>query len=241
MDVYNSTNKIYELTGNIINDDLESNEYFNIEKISQEHSPTSMEYYGVVELGLMCFYFINYSLFSIKCDEREQLKDRISITGTKIYEYYLGKVIGNIVSLYITIVSAYIILRYIFGINYGEYIGIMPIGLFIFVCIAVSIGTLIGVLVKDESKADSILMSVVIPILSFLGGGYIALGDELGIIGNLITRISPLRTFSKGVLGIIYGDSYINFVIWVLGGAAVFIIINLVTIFLARRKEEVYE
>lgn len=241
VEVYNSTISIYRLTGNITADNVDSGEYFEYQKISEKHSPSSMEYYGVAELGLMSFYFITYALFSMKNDERKQIKDRIRITGIKTYKYYLGKVIGNIGCCYFTILSAYLVLRYILQVNYGSYLGVLPIALLVFVTIAVSIGTLIGVLVKDEGKADTILMSVVIPVLSFLGGGYIVLDDDLGLIGNFITRISPLRTFNKGVLGVIYGESYSNFIIWILGGLAVAIIINIIIILASKRKEGLYE
>lgn len=221
--------------------DMDNNKYFQLQKISAKHSPSSMEYYGVAELGLMSFYYITYALFSMKNDERKQIKDRISITGIKTYKYYLGKVIGNVVCCYLTILSAYLLLRYILGVNYGDYIGVMPVALLVFVIISVSIGTLISVLVKDEGKADTILMSIVIPVLSFLGGGYIVLDDDLGFVGNFITRISPFRTFNKGVLGVIYGNSWSNFLIWILGGLAVSSVMNMIIILVAKRREGLYE
>ena len=51
-----------------------SNNYIEEEEITVNESPSSMNYYGVAEIGLMIFFFINYPLERIRNQRKSSLK-----------------------------------------------------------------------------------------------------------------------------------------------------------------------
>jgi len=75
----NSTMKVYKINpekaSKIIN--IEDKDYIEEEKVKVSESPSAMNYYGVAEIGLMIFYFINYPFDTIKHQRKYSLKDRI--------------------------------------------------------------------------------------------------------------------------------------------------------------------
>ena len=115
----------------------------------------------------------------------------------------------------------------------------MPISLLVFVLLIDAIGLMTGTIFKDTDKADVIINSAVIPFLCLMGGGYVALDNDLGTVGNIITKISPLRSFNLGVFNYVYGGSTVEFRNWIIGAVAVTIIILAIVQVKSRWEEKV--
>ena len=79
-----------------------SNNYIEEEEIAVNESPSSMNYYGVAEIGLMIFFFINYPLERIRNQRKSSLKDRIFLSGLSTTKYYLSLFMGFYIFLYIS-------------------------------------------------------------------------------------------------------------------------------------------
>lgn len=226
-----------QLAGKILTSkSIDSNSYFTLEKISKEKTPTALGYYGIAELGLMIFYFVSTPMYHLDRERKNKIKDRINLTGISDRKYYLGSFIGYSIVCYISILISYLVLKFIIGVDYGENILILPLAFLPFVLLVISTGVLFSIIFKEIHKANAILDSVIIPVLCFLGGGYVAFNELSGIL-NILSNISPLRWFNKGILNYIYGGNSVYLNNWLLLGSIISFILIIVISILSSMEE----
>ena len=243
-DRYNAITEVYTINpdkaSEIINYDNNIN-FIEEENIPYEQSPNSMDYYGVAEIGLMLFYFINYPLFNIKQDKKNNIKDRVKLSGTSAAKYYLSSFIGFFIFSYGVSLITYILSYIIFDVNYGDNLLVLPLAMIPFLIIVNGLGTIISMISDDDKVSAAILQNIIIPVLCFLGGGYIALYGEMKGIFNLITKISPLRWFNSSVFRYIYsGDSSI-LQKWLIFGGIALVVIVIVIQLISIKEDRGYE
>lgn len=217
------------------------NSYVEEENINLEETPSAMDYYGVSEIGLIIFYFIMTPFSVIKEQRKDSLKDRINLSGVSTSKYYLSSFIGFFLYSFGTSMITYLISNFIFNINYGDNLLILPLAAAPFLIIVNGIGIIIPMIFKEEEISMSLIQNIIIPILSFLGGGYIALYGDLDGILNFITKISPLRWFNMSVFRYIYsGDSSI-LIRWLQIGLISLIFIILLICIVGERSDRINE
>lgn len=204
---------------------IEKNEILDVKTIASTKSPSSMDYYGVAEIGLMIFYYFSMPIYYMKEERKRNIKDRILLSGISNRKYYFASFIGYSVFAFSTTTLAYLISKFILGINYGNNILILPIAALPFITLVISLGMFLSIVLKDEDRGEIIGSSVVIPILCFLGGGYIALGDDVNVLFNIVTKISPLRWFNNGLFRYIYNGDSSMLITWVIIGSLATIIL----------------
>ncbi len=120
----------------------------------------------------------------------------------------------------IYILVSYLVLKFIVAVDYGQNFFVVPLALLPFVLLVIAAGVLLSIIFKENHRVDAILNSLIIPVLCFLGGGYAAFYELSGLF-NILTNISPLRWFNKGILNYIYdgNSAYLNN--WLLLGSIV--------------------
>lgn len=234
-DKYNAITEVYNINPEKAEEIINNNEGFiEEENIPYEQSPSSMDYYGVAEIGLMLFYFINYPLFSIRQDKRNKIKDRVRLSGISSAKYYLSSFIGYFLFSYGTSLITYILSSIIYDVNYGDNLLVLPLAIIPFLIIVNGLGTIIPMLSEDDKVFPTILQNIIIPVLTFLGGGYVAIDGEMKGLFNIITKISPLRWFNSSIFRYIYSGDNSVLKNWLLFGGitlvAVIIIIELLSI-----------
>ncbi|MGG7057328.1 ABC transporter permease [Clostridium nigeriense] len=216
----------------------ENNENFiEEENIPYDQSPSSMDYYGVAEIGLMMFYFINYPLFNLKQDKRKNIKDRIKLSGISTPRYYLSSFIGFFIFSYGVSLITYILSKILFNVNYGDNLLIMPLAMIPFLILVNGLGTMMPMIFKDDKVSVTILQNIIIPVLCFLGGGYIAIYGEMDGIFNLVTKISPLRWFNSSIFRYIYSGDKSLLISWLIFGVIALVVI-LILIYIITRRED---
>lgn len=238
-DRYNAITEVYTINSlkakEIIGYDIE--DFIEVNNISYEKSPSSMDYYGVAEIGLMLFYFVNYPLFTLSENKRSNIKDRVKISGLSTAKYYLLSFIGFFIFSFGASLVTYILSNILFNINYGDNVLIVPLAMIPFLILVNGLGTIIPIIFESDKTSRVILQNVVIPVLCFLGGGYIALYGEMDGIFNILTKISPLRWFNSSVFRYIYSDDKSLLINWFIFGIISLILI-VIMIYLITRKED---
>ncbi|VYT90249.1 ABC transporter permease [Clostridium tertium] len=239
-DRYNAVTEVYEINpmkaGEIINSN-EDTSFIKSDDIPYEKTPNSMDYYGVAEIGLMMFYFISYPLYFLKEDKLNNIKDRIKLSGLSLNKYYLSSFIGFFIFSYCVALINYILSNILFDINYGDNLLIMPLAMIPFLIIVNGIGVLIEIILKDDKVANTLVQNIIIPALTFLGGGYIAIYGEIDGLFNLITEISPLRWFNRSIFRSIYSNDNSLLVNWMIFGIVVLVILIILIFFISKREE----
>ena len=235
---YNMATTIYSITnGEVIEvKPMEVKELFEVENIDGEKSPSSIDYYGVAEMGLMIFYYFSVPFWLMTEEKRGNIKDRMYITGLSKSKYYIGSFIGYVSISYIAVLGTYLLSKLIFNVNYGKNIFIVPLAILPFISMIIALGVLLMLVCKKYETANSIGSYVIIPALSFLGGGYIVI-NEGGKLFDIFRSISPLKWFNEAIFSYIYGGSFDLLIKWIVGGLALTLLMLVIIVFLARREE----
>ena len=235
---YNMATAIYSITnGEVIEvKPMEVKELFEVENIDGEKSPSSIDYYGVAEMGLMIFYYFSVPFWLMTEEKRGNIKDRMYITGLSKSKYYIGSFIGYVSISYIAVLGTYLLSKLIFNVNYGKNIFIVPLAILPFISMIIALGVLLMLVCKKYETANSIGSYVIIPALSFLGGGYIVI-NEGGKLFDIFRSISPLKWFNEAIFSYIYGGSFDLLIKWIVGGLALTLLMLVIIVFLARREE----
>lgn len=239
-DRYNAITEVYTINPLKAEEIINSDNTFNFieeENIPYEQSPSSMDYYGVAEIGLMLFYFVSYPLFNLKHDKKNNIKDRIKLSGISTSKYYLASFIGFFIFSYGVSLITYILSNILFDVNYGNNLLIMPLAMIPFLIIVNSLGTIIPIISSDDKVAVTILQNIVIPVLCFLGGGYMAIYGDMKGIFNIITKISPLRWFNNSIFRYIYSNDNSLLINWLTFGG-ITLVVTVIIIYLITRRED---
>ena len=239
-DRYNAITEVYTinpLKAEEINNSDNTFNFIEEENIPYEQSPSSMDYYGVAEIGLMLFYFVSYPLFNLKHDKKNNIKDRIKLSGISTSKYYLASFIGFFIFSYGVSLITYILSNILFDVNYGNNLLIMPLAMIPFLIIVNALGTIIPIISSDDKVAVTILQNIVIPVLCFLGGGYMAMYGDMKGIFNIITKISPLRWFNNSIFRYIYSNDNSLLIDWLTFGG-ITLVVTVIIIYLITRRED---
>jgi len=209
-----------------------------IEKIK---TPSSMDYYGVAEIGLIVFYFIFYPIETLRGDTKIKIKDRIIGSGISNFKYYFAQFLGMSIYSYISILISYAICNLIFDINYGG-IYLLPLAMIPYIIVINGIGTILGIIALKLENLSSLIQTAIIPVLVMLGGGYIAMSytDTESILSKL-AYISPLTWFNKSMFRAIYLDDFILLKLWMLIGVGSLALVVLILYYLGKRSDDNYE
>ena len=209
--------------------------------IAKSKTPNSMDYYGVAEIGLIIFYFILYAMEGNRIDTKSKIKDRIIGSGISNFKYYLSQFIGMNIYSYGSLLITYSICRLLLGINYGPIL-LLPLSIIPFLIIINGIGTILGITSINMESISSIVQTVLIPLLTMLGGGYVAISymDNNSIFSK-IGYISPLTWFNKSIFKAIYLDDFGMLKMWLLIGLIALMIVVLILYYLGRRSDANYE
>lgn len=239
---FNAITEVYKINDenaiNIINDKLEE-DYINVEKVEKTQSPTSFDYYGIAELTLMSMYILFFSLYGIQRDDRLSVKDRILLTKFSIEKYYLANIIGNFMLSIIITLPGYLFSIFVLKTNWGNNLIISFLILLSLNLMVVTMGTFLGVIFKDNGNASAFIDRVIFPVMSFLGGSYLAFPDKLPTVMQIATNISPLRWINRGFFRMIYlHDNSIITISVALNLGITIIALILLTVFVKKESVE---
>lgn len=238
---YNLVSQIIEVNPNsideIMNKDIK-NDYVKIVSIDEKKQARAIDYYGITMLTLIIMYSVNAGIFSIQGEQTIKTGDRIIGTPINKYKVFLGKVLGAFAVTAIQISIVILFSTKILGVNWGNDIVTILIIIITQIIMCISIGVGIGFLVSSQEVGNGII-SAIIPLLVFLGGGYYPLERIGSDLLFKISIISPIRWINDSIFNVIYLNDY-KYV----SSTVVFnIVISFVFLLLAnmkyRRREEI--
>ncbi|MFY9568648.1 MAG: ABC transporter permease, partial [Acetivibrionales bacterium] len=122
------------------------------------------------------------------------------------YQYLTGKILG---SIFVTIVQGFIVLMFsklVLKAYWGEDLLTVAVLVITYSVMAVSLGAALAFVLRSGEAANG-LLNTIIPILVFLGGGYVpvyVMGDSF----SKLSVISPVRWINSALLNLIYDGNY---------------------------------
>ncbi len=176
--------------------------------LNRTQSPRALDYYAITMLTLIIMYSSSSAISTVVEEKRNRTLYRIFAAPVKNYEILVSKVGGVIIATLLQAIVVFLFGKLFLGANWGN--NLFPVFLVILaeIIMMVSVGIGCGYLFKSHETAFA-LMQTLIPIMVFLGGGYVNL-DLVGVGGVLSTLsyISPIKWVNQTILNIIYANDY---------------------------------
>lgn len=183
-------------------------DYTEVKEIDLGRTIGSFDYYAIVEITMMVLYGSLFTLYSFVEGRKGGRAQRLTQTGNSKLFYAGGMITSKFIVVIITLIPSFIYSKYALKVYWGgDYLSIAAI-LLSLNFFAVALGAVIGELFEDEKVSSMMLNSVVMPVLTFLGGGYIYIGEDVNKFLDIATKISPLRWVNRSIVNIIYSGNY---------------------------------
>lgn len=167
--------------------------------------PRAIDYYAVTMLVMILMYGTQYGCHGIGEDYLENKGKRIKTTPIKSYEQFIGITLGHVFTVMCQSVVLILFTKYAYKANWGGNMpGILLIS-FTLSVLAIALGMMLSVLLKDRMKASAVL-SLIVPIMTFIAGGYAPLNAGSSAFAKIM-YISPSYLAQTALFNTIYGQS----------------------------------
>lgn len=201
--------------------------YVRIRSLDPKRQPGSTDYYAITMLTLIMLYSSLTGFWGIRGEVEQKTAPRILCSPVRSFELLTGKVIGCI---FVTIAQGLVVVlfsKWVLNAYWGQ--DILPVTLLVltYAIMTVSLGVVLAFLIRSSDAASGIL-NTLIPLMVFLGGGYVPLSVMNGFIGKL-AQISPVYWINTALFKIIYERDYSGIPASIainLGAAILFIVIS---------------
>lgn len=211
--------------------------YIKTNKIELGRQLTSYGYYGIVEITMMFLYGSLFGFFSIYHGRRMRIEGRVFSTGVTKIEYVLCKFASNFIITIITLIPAFLFSIFVMKTYWGDDPLALGAILLSFNVFCSALGVSFGYFFNDDNLGQLILNSIIIPALTFLGGGYMYIGQNTTGVFDFVTKLSPVRWVNRSIINIAYDNNYAMFKQAVIINLALGGLLLLSAVFL--KKEEV--
>ena len=167
--------------------------------------PVSTDYYSTL-VDTYNAVFITYGFGGLERNRAKNRRSQDIVQPCISIELLTGKVIGCI---FVTVLQGLVVVlfsRWVLNAYWGQ--DILPVALLLltYAFMTVSIGVALAFLIRSSDAASGIL-NTLIPVLVFLGGGYVPLSVMNGFIAK-IAQISPVYWINSALFKIIYDRDY---------------------------------
>ncbi len=180
--------------------------HVSLRSLDRKRQPGSTDYYAITMLTLILLYSSLTGFWNIRGEIEEKTAARILCAPTTNYQLLAGKVLGDIL---ITILQGLVVVlfsKFVLKAYWGEDMFTVAVLIISYSIMAVSIGVALAYLIKNGESANGIL-NTIIPILVFLGGGYVPL-SVMGLSISRFSDLSPVKWINSALLGIIFDGDY---------------------------------
>ncbi|ACA57062.1 ABC transporter permease [Clostridium botulinum] len=179
--------------------------FVNTKTIDGKNSPRGIDYYAVTMLTMTILYGTAVGAMSIASEIKRRTYKRLICSNTSPLKILFSKILASFLVIAFQSFLIYLFSKYILGTNWGnnKLALISVVASLIFM--AVSAGVCIANTVKNEGVM-SIIIYMFVPVLTFLGGGYIPLDTIGSKMLNSVSSISPLKWSNNAIFKIIFGN-----------------------------------
>ncbi|GEM_PF-4605783 len=173
------------------------------EQAGRDSLTGATDYYAVTMLVMIIFFGALYASDGMAEDFTAPVGRRIRSTPISAPALFAGKVLGVVFTLLWQVAALLLFTAVVYDVNWGSDYLLLAV-----ICVTASVfATALGVAVlaalRDVKAAASVL-NVLIPISTFVAGGYVRL-DHPGPVLGFLQRISPNYLTQTAMFNTIYG------------------------------------
>ncbi len=166
--------------------------------------PRAMDYYTVTMLVFFMMYGALYAVYGIGEDYIDIMRSRLLSTPVGITKQLVGKIVGLVGVVFVQGLVLIAFTGLVYQSNWGNNlleVLFITLSLAIF---AVGMGTL-GVIICRDKKVANTVLSTLIPVMTFLSGGYLVIVSDNAIY-NAVRSILPSHLMHTAYFNSIYGE-----------------------------------
>ncbi|WP_061316768.1 SagG family ABC transporter permease subunit [Clostridium botulinum] len=179
--------------------------FVNTKTIDGKNSPRGIDYYAVTMLTMTILYGTAVGAMSIASEIKRRTYKRLICSNTSPLKILFSKILASFLVIAFQSFLIYLFSKYILETNWGNNKSALISVVASLIFMAVSAGVCIANTVKNEGVM-SIIIYMFVPILTFLGGGYIPLDTIGSKMLNSVSNISPLKWSNDAIFKIIFGN-----------------------------------
>lgn len=214
---YSSIGNSFEALGKINASDYSLSKNSNISDnpiAVSGKKPSAVDYYAITMLVMILMYGSIYANFAIDTDYYSVVGGRIKTSPINLWEVFLGEGLGVVFTLMWQVIVLLLVSRYVFNVNFGS-----SIPLILLTALSLSVmSTMLGIfacMVTKKGLVGLTLLNILVPILTFLGGGFVKI-NFTGILGTL-SHLTPNYLAQNAIFKDIYGGSTTEVYLSILG------------------------
>lgn len=208
----NTTEAMYKIAAP---EAIKNVQYENKKAIKDENisisgaKPRAIDYYAVTMLIMTLMYGTMYGSYGFGEDNFEATGIRVKTTPVKYTEIFIGKALGIVFTMFWQFMTLILFSKFVYRANFGN-----NLPLIIFICLtlsilATSLGMAVCTIVKNEKVAGAVL-NIVVPVLTFVAGGYAKFDVDPNSLFSKIRYISPNHLAQTAIFNNIYGGSAVE-------------------------------
>lgn len=184
---------------------IEQNNNFQDESVSiSGKKPSAIDYYAVTMLVMIVMYGSIYANFAIDKSYYGSVGSRFRSTPLKLSEIFVGEGIGVVLTIMVQVLILLIISNFAFGVNFGTNLPTIILTAFSLSVLSTMLG-IFAVMTTKKGLLGLALLNVLVPIFTFLSGGFVKVNFG-GIIG-FIAKLTPNSLASNAIFKSIYGGA----------------------------------
>ncbi|APF28702.1 ABC-2 type transporter family protein [Clostridium sporogenes] len=180
--------------------------FVNTKTIDGKDSPRGIDYYAVTMLTMTILYGTAVGAMSIASEIKRRTYKRLICSNTSPLKILFSKILASFLVIAFQSFLIYLFSKYILGTNWGNNKLALVSVVASLIFMAVSAGVCIANTIKNEGVM-SIIIYMFVPILTFLGGGYVPLEPIGSKMLNSVSNISPLKWSNDAIFKIIFGNN----------------------------------
>ncbi|MFX0547733.1 ABC transporter permease [Hathewaya histolytica] len=177
--------------------------------------PTATDYYSITMLIMIIMFGAIYANFAIDKDYYSVVGGRIKSAPVRLWEVFLGEGIGVVFTLLWQIIILLLFARFVFNVNFGNSLPVI----FVTTLSLAIMSTMLGIfacMVTKKGLYGLAFLNILVPIFTFLGGGFVKIDFGQGILGKL-SRMTPNYLAQDAIFKSIYGGDSKEILLNILG------------------------
>lgn len=185
----------------------DSKKYVEVKSIDRKKQPRAVDYYGITMTTLIIMYGSLYGAGGINGERTRKTGNRILTSPIKKYEFFIGNSMGTFVSIIFQLLIVVIFSRYVLGVDFGDSPGVVFLIMASEAFMAISLGIGAAFIFKSQGVISGVL-NVMIPMMIFLGGGYVPLEQFNSQLLLTLAKVSPVRWANNTIFKVIYSGNF---------------------------------
>ena len=209
-------------------------EYVQVASLVADRQPSAMDYYAIAMVTLIILFGALGGAELIESERKRKTAIRLMASPVSKAEIFTGKITGALLLNMISTVIVVVLCKYMFGVYWGDNLGLVFLVLFTEIVFAISLGIGLSYLLKGKAAGAVVMM--IIQLGAFIGGSYFPVVETTGFIRTL-TRLSPLEWSNTALLQLIFSDRLSGVLNAMLLNIGFSILLLFIAVFLLRRRE----